>query len=182
MPSCRAPALSLQVSPAQRPGAPTGAQGVACWEDTWASARPGLTLQQAEQGPSMGRGSPQPHPARTVLGGLPQLPSGSHQLCPWPRACGVRGRRKNSRRARLLPTGLAPPQLGGRVSDEEATRLIHHPPIPHQVVPWRPPRPPPGHGHQAPATLFRQDVTKGLAEACGPPERGGGEQQGPSGH
>lgn len=35
----------------------------------------------------------------------------------------------------------------------------------HQVVPGE--RHPPGPGHGALATIFRQDVTKGLAEVCG---------------
>lgn len=68
----------------------------------------------------------------------PQLPSGSHQLCLWPRVCGVRGSRKNSRRGRQLPTGLAWPQQGGQFDEDAAWASSSH-----QMVLRRLPGPPP---------------------------------------
>lgn len=115
---------------------------------------PGSASSSLRQGraPKAGGGTPSLTTASTALGGLPQLPSGSHQLCPRPRACGVRGSMKNSRRgpaccrqAWLCPSGegafLMRKQLGGS--------------IPHQVVPGEaaqaPTQPwPPGSGHELP--------------------------------
>lgn len=117
--------------------------------------------------------SPRPMPP-------PPAPSGSRQQRPGPGACGHRGSRKSSRRGpACCPAGLASPQQGGRISDEEAARPVH----PHQVVPGEDARAPTRRaptrpGHQAPATIFRQDVTKGLAEACGST---GGQRQGTGG-
>lgn len=49
---------------------------------------------------------------------------------------------------------------------------------PRQVVPGEDPPGPSRPGRQAPATIFRQDVTKGLAEACGST---GGQREGTGG-
>lgn len=91
-----------------------------CWSWCLTTGRY-LDNSQGWRHPSLVRAGPpnqkveppaSPGPASPLR--LPQLPSGSHQLRLWPRVCGVRGSRKNSRRDRQLPAGLASSQRGGQ--------------------------------------------------------------------
>nr|XP_055107952.1 collagen alpha-1(I) chain-like [Symphalangus syndactylus] len=133
--------------PEEEPAAGSKDPGSRPGSDTWSRTRlsPGPVNEQA---------TPYLCPGSTAdLGkeGL-RVALGQQQ----PRACGSRGGREDS-------PGFTP--VGKAGSDEEATGQVQPP----SVVPREAVQAPSWPGYQAAATVFHQDVTKGLAEVCGPP-------------
>lgn len=86
-------------------------------------ARVGGFLPRTGQGPSTRRGaSPPQGPCEPGPRPRPHLGRSVSQPLLEPGACGSVGAGKTAAGPGPLPTGLARPQRGGRVSDEEATR------------------------------------------------------------
>lgn len=129
--------------PTGTPGpVPHGTRVQSLWGSARALARTGSSSLSQSGAPPRQKLEPAVSLGPAALRRLLQLPSGAHQLCSWPRACGSRGGREDS-------SGFTPVRKAG--SDKEATGWIQLPSsgarggCPGTCLAW-----PPGSGHNLP--------------------------------